>query len=347
MRKLATLRKIDSIRPIDGADAIEAAVIGGWTVVVKKQEFAAGDIVIFLEIDSWVPHEIAPFLTKAGDEPREYKGVKGERLRTVKLRGQLSQGLLLKPTLFESVMQLLEREGRKAFEADLSEMLGVQKWEPPLDLVKTAFVRGNFPSEIRKTDQERVQNLVREVFETPANQEAEYEITVKLDGSSMTVYRMGDEIGVCSRNQNLKLDQDGNQFVNAARACGILEKLADLRQNIAIQGELMGTGIQGNREGLDEHTFFVFDIWSIDEQRYLAGAERRAICENLGLRHVPVINERVSLKLLGLTDVEKMLAFADGPSLNNKIREGVVFKRCDGGFSFKAISNKFLLKGGN
>jgi RNA ligase (TIGR02306 family) len=94
-RKMATIRKIDEIRPIEGADAIEAAVVGGWVVVIKKGEFKAGDLAVYLEIDSWVPHEIAPFLSK-GQEPREYNGVKGERLRTVKLRGTTSQGLLLK-----------------------------------------------------------------------------------------------------------------------------------------------------------------------------------------------------------------------------------------------------------
>ena len=94
MRKMATIRKIDSIRPIPGADAIECAIVGGWTCVVKKGEYTVGDLAVYLEIDSWVPTELAPFLSK-GKEPRVFDGIKGERLRTVKLRGQLSQGLLL------------------------------------------------------------------------------------------------------------------------------------------------------------------------------------------------------------------------------------------------------------
>ena len=77
-RKLATIRRIDEIRPIEGADAIEAAVVGGWVVVVKKCEFKAGDLAVYLEIDSWVPNELAPFLSK-GNDPREYNGVRGER----------------------------------------------------------------------------------------------------------------------------------------------------------------------------------------------------------------------------------------------------------------------------
>ena len=90
IRKLASIAEITYIKPIEGADAIECAIVnGGWPVVVKKGEYQVGDVAIYLEIDSWVPHKLAPFLSK-GQEPREYNGVKGERLRTVKLRGPLS-----------------------------------------------------------------------------------------------------------------------------------------------------------------------------------------------------------------------------------------------------------------
>ena len=107
MRKLATIRKIDEIRPIPDADAIECAVVGGWTVVVKRGEFQVNDWAIYCEIDSWIPHTVAPFLSK-GQEPREFEGVKGERLRTVKLRGTTSQGLLLK---IEDVFKVVEVDG--------------------------------------------------------------------------------------------------------------------------------------------------------------------------------------------------------------------------------------------
>lgn len=109
MRKMASIRKIDAIGPIEGADAIEVATLGGWKVVVKKNEFNVGDLAVYCEIDSWIPTEIAPFLSK-GKEPREYNGVKGERLRTVKLRGTLSQGLLLK---IEDCFKIIEIEGKK------------------------------------------------------------------------------------------------------------------------------------------------------------------------------------------------------------------------------------------
>lgn len=94
MRKLATIRRIAAILPIPNADAIEVAQVDNWKVVVKKGDHRVGELVIYCEVDSWIPHEIAPLLSK-GQEPREYEGIKGERLRTVRLRGTTSQGLIL------------------------------------------------------------------------------------------------------------------------------------------------------------------------------------------------------------------------------------------------------------
>jgi RNA ligase (TIGR02306 family) len=109
-RKLASVQEITYIKPIPDADAIECAIVnGGWPVVVKKGEYNVGDLAIYLEIDSWVPYELAPFLSK-GKEPREYNGVKGERLKTVKLCGALSQGLLLK---LGDVFTVVEQDGVK------------------------------------------------------------------------------------------------------------------------------------------------------------------------------------------------------------------------------------------
>ena len=121
MRKLATVQTISEIKTHPNADAIELAIIKGWQVVVKKGEFQPGDKVIYLEIDSWVPTEIAPFLTK-NLVPREYDGVRGERLRTVKLRGEISQGLVLPlNTLPPAVMDDVDSG------TDLTEILGVLK----------------------------------------------------------------------------------------------------------------------------------------------------------------------------------------------------------------------------
>ena len=123
-RKMATIRKISKINQIDGADAIELAHVDGWQSVVKKGEYKEGDVVVYLEVDSWVPHELAPFLSK-GKEPREFNGVRGERLKTIKLRGVLSQGLIYQShnKLLRSVGHAIENQ----IGVDVSELLTFQK----------------------------------------------------------------------------------------------------------------------------------------------------------------------------------------------------------------------------
>lgn len=326
MRKMASIRKIDAIRPIEGADAIECAVVGGWTVVVKKGEFAVGDLAIYCEIDSWIPTELAPFLSK-GKEPREYEGVKGERLRTVKLRGQLSQGLLLPCT-----------DGIEG--DDVSELLNIRKWEMQVPAQLAGQVKGNFPSLIPKTDQERVQNLVKEIA-VAVERGAEFEVTEKLEGSSMTCYVMngGGEFGVCSRNLDLKRDENNTFWVVAIRD-DIEEKMREFGEDFALQGELIGPGIQGNIYKLSKPEFYVFDVYNITAGKYLNPAERRALIDKMGLNHVPVLNTEYVLK----HTVEDLLACAEGKStLFNTEREGIVFKEVNGGMTFKAISNKYLL----
>jgi len=158
MRNLVTIRTISDIQPIPGADAIDVATVDGWKLVVKKGEFQVGEQAVYFEIDSWIPTEIAPFLSK-GKEPREYNGVKGEKLRTVKLRGQVSQGLLLPLSQFPQLANVAE-------DTNLDELLGVQKYEAPIPSCLAGSVRGNFPSFLRKTDSERVQNLWHKFLET-------------------------------------------------------------------------------------------------------------------------------------------------------------------------------------
>jgi RNA ligase (TIGR02306 family) len=334
MRKLATIRKIDALTPIEGADAIECATVGGWKVVVKKGEYHAGDDAIYCEIDSWIPTELAPFLSK-GKEPREFEGIKGERLRTIKLRGQLSQGLLLPLGIGVFDVNAVLEEG-----TDVSELLNIVKWEKPMNAQLAGMARGNFPSLIPKTDQERVQNLVKEIAGAAESGQL-FEVTEKLEGSSMTVYRIEGEFGVCSRNLDLK-ETEGNSFWETARAMDIEAKMREFNMdNYAIQGELIGPGIQGNIYKLSKPEFRVFDVYSINDGKYLNPAERRGVIGMMGLPHVPVL---LVDKDVRCSDVQEILTWAEGKStLGDTEREGIVFKEVNGGFTFKAISNKYLL----
>ena len=339
MRKLATIRKIDALNPIEGADAIECATVGGWKVVVKKGEFNVGDLAVYCEIDSWIPTELAAFLSK-GKEPREYEGIKGERLRTVKLRGQLSQGLLLPhDTVWDKNMFDFNRfdEGD-----DVSELLGIVKWEKPMNAQLAGMARGNFPSLIPKTDQERVQNLKKEIAGAAAAG-LHFEISEKIEGSSMTVYQIKGEFGVCSRNLDLK-ETEGNAFWATARRDDIEAKMkiVDEHWDFAIQGELAGPGIQGNIYKLTQPMFCVFDVYDISNGKYLDPDARRALVARMGLTHVPVLYID---KDLGVGSIDEILQWAEDISILNPTvqREGIVFKETNGGMSMKAISNKYLL----
>lgn len=339
MRKLASIRKIDAIRPIEGADAIECAVVGGWTVVVKKDEFAAGDLAVYCEIDSWIPHALAPFLSK-GTEPRVYDGIAGERLRTIKLRGQLSQGLLLPHDIvWDKNMFDFNRfdEGD-----DVSELLGIVKYEAPIPAQLAGEVKGMFPGWIQKTDQERIQNLKEELAYWTKEQHV-WEITEKLDGSSMTVYLRDGEFGVCSRNLELK-PNESNSLWKVAVANDLELKLRRANRNIALQGELIGEGIQGNPYKIKAQDFFLFDIYNIDTNKYFTPAERKAFVDEFEIKHVPVLG---TLTMDESTSIDTLLTSAEGKSVMGMIgceREGLVFKSKDMQCSFKAISNKFLLK---
>ncbi len=342
-RKLATIQTIDEISPIEGADAIEAARIGGWWVVVKKDEYKVNDLCVYLEIDSWVPTELAPFLTKAGHEPKEFRGVKGERLKTIRLRGQLSQGLILPISVLDYLI-----ESEYLVGLDVTVPLGIIKWEQDEPAQLAGNARGNFPTFIPKTDQERVQNLSRHLEKCILAND-EWEVTEKLDGSSMTVYvsvnSEGIYHGVCSRNLDLKEDLN-NSFWMVARRDGLHENLEYQMQfigQVAIQGELIGPGIQGNPYSLDKLEFYLYDVYLIEKGRYMTPEERSTFAITTDIEECPFID------VAPTPEVQEALTFAEGTSaLNPKVqREGVVYKSMTRDYdSFKAISNAWLIKTG-
>jgi RNA ligase (TIGR02306 family) len=372
IRKLASVQRILDIQPIEGADAIVVATINSWKVVVKKNEFNIGDLVIYCEVDCWIPHKLAPFLSK-GQFPRVYDGVEGERLKTVRLRGQISQGLILPlhviwsgPHINESYIGGSPWDFQGAWEnadhtlnevnirvdgewtygtiegLDVSERLGIAKYEPPVSAQLAGISLGSFPIQVPKTDEERIQNLTNE---WPVLSTYWYETSEKLEGSSMSVGLIGGEFKVCSRNLNLK-EVEGNTLWGLARKYDIEAKLRDIvGQNIVFQGEAIGEGIQGNHYGIKGQDFYVFAIYDTDLGCYWEPTRRRELCALLGLKHVPLIDE--STHFTGMT-IDQVLVQADGYSLINPkvLREGEVFKRIDGQEHFKAVSNKYLLKHG-
>lgn len=368
MRKLVYKVKIDEIEPMD-ADTLEAARIGGWRVVCKKGDFKAGDTALYFEIDSSLSahDDRFAFLLE-----RCYKrfNIHGRlfdeciRIRTMKLRGVVSQGLLMKPELFCEVRN-------KKLGEDCSDVLMVRHYDEVAEKAKyecgsrkPANQKGLFPPWIPKTDEERVQNLDDDTL-TKFKDEP-LECTEKQDGMSCTVFyaasrRPDDPFGVCSRNFELK--DEPSTYWDVAHGLELPEKLKEYCArnscSIALQGEITGPGIGCNRDCFESHTFQVFRVWDIDGQRFLTKQERYDVVSALGLRHVPVLGRRTISEFCAASGNpddyagepfnptvarDNILKFAEGKTVRGNEREGVVFKSDDGRFSFKAVSNRYLLK---
>lgn len=334
MRKLASIQQIIDVQPIQNANSIEVVTINGWKVVSKKGEFKKGDKCVYFEIDSFLPIKPEFEFLRKNCYRKISDGNEGFYLKTIRLCGQVSQGLALPLSLFENF---------ENFEIghDLTDSLNVIKYDPPLAKELVGIAKGTFPSFIHKTDQERIQNLWSEYKEK--YNDIEFEVTLKLDGTSCTFYYNNGEVGVCSRNLNLQLNSD-SIYCKIEKDLEIFNKLEYFGKNIALQGEIIGEGIQGNYEEIRGHKFFIFDIWDIDKQEYLTSRERNKLLHEINLISIPHIEQK---KLSDFQTIDQILNYADGESLNAKIREGLVFKsinQINGKIiSFKAISNQFLL----
>lgn len=329
MRKLVTVETIQEIKPIQGADAIEAVRVRDWWVVAKRGEFGLYDPCLYFEIDSFLPVKPGYEFLLRGSNPKKMlvdgKEVEGIRLKTIKLRGQISQGLVLPLPL-----NMLDVE----VGTDVSEESGVIKYEMPIPANLAGKVKGNFPCFIPKTDEERIQNMA-EVL-------ASFYVTEKLDGTSTTYYKKDGVFGVCSRNLELA-ESDITQW-RIALELDLYSKIPD---GIAIQGELVGEGIQKNPLKIKGQKFYCFGVFSITSNQYLNFEDFKGFCDIRGIETVPILNDNFSLP----NTVEELLEGAEGKSKFNpdSEREGIVIRpkvemQYKGQrLSFKAISNKYLL----
>jgi RNA ligase (TIGR02306 family) len=356
-RKLASVRVINDIHPIDRADMIELAIVDGWKVVVAKNVgHKVGDMVVYCEIDSFLPiREEFEFLRKSS-----YKKMgeqEGFRLKTIKLRGQVSQGLILPLNVLKTTeiiqtkitkqvwgnqIELFAEDGTPMVDIgdDVTEVLGIVKYEPPIPAELSGKVKGLFPSFLRKTDEERVQNLAKEYEGYKLTSAHKFYVTEKLDGSSATFYFKDGVFGVCSRNLEL-IETEGNTFWKVARELRLEELLGTLENNICLQGELIGEGVQGNPYKIKGQTVRFFNGFNIDTQENIPFLEFVETVQKMGLKTVPILDYEFLLP----DTVEGMLEYADQKSeLNSNFdREGVVVRSYDRTISFKSISNKFLL----
>jgi RNA ligase (TIGR02306 family) len=256
--------------------------------------------------------------------------VDGFRLKTIRLRGQISQGLLT--AIPDGIVDPKEGD-------DLTQSLDIVKYEPPIPAQLAGKIKGPFPSFIPKTDEERCQNLDMSLYAG----EKVY-ICEKLDGTSFTCYFNNGVFGVCGRNWELS-ETDDNSLWRMAKMLELQEKLTTHGKNIAIQGELIGSGINGNLYKLSDHKLYFFTGYDIDTGRRMHFDELKWLLFKLNVPMVPVLEQhKYALPKQNLVD--NMLRYADGKSVLNADvdREGVVVRGLDREFSFKVISNTYLLQ---
>ena len=355
-RKLVTVRSIAAINPIENADAIEVATVDGWDVVVKKNEFNVGDQVLFFEIDCLLPMKDERFSFLAKGKEQELF-----RLRTIKLRGQVSQGLVLPISQFPE-LPIIQDVG-------LENLLGITKYEIP---DSGSGVRGckpasTFPHFIPKTDEERVQNIFNKWNSQYSN--ITFKRSEKLDGSSVTIASIKDkslfieklcteeypfsftngQTIVASRNQTLQYDETSHFWkgVQNSNLIAISQQLLDeTGRQLALQGELIGPGIQGNREGLTDYEVRVFKIWDIKKEEYLDLEQFNTICLLFNIKTVPQLGVANPFK----KTLQELLNDSKGKNSAGFNIEGKVYsstKKIDGKtLHFKVINNDFLLEKG-
>jgi hypothetical protein len=374
MRKLATVRKISNIRPIENADAIEVCSIDGWNVVIKKGIHKEGDLAVYIEVDSLLDENNPVF---------EFMRPRGFKVKTIKLRGQISQGLIIPLKEFEDILiihQLAEGD-------DLTKILKISKFEVDDDLLEAQEVKEDekgfkrmlirkirkmlgikktdkkkygakgFPTHlVSKTDEKRVQNFSKSI--TP---DKSFIVTEKLDGTSATYvlekkkgfFKPKYEFYICSRNLRISENDVTSKYVKIAKKYGIRERLMEMMEHenkkmkecvISLQGEIVGQGIQKNRYE-KELEFYAFTLTK--------NGVRENFCDSLDLLW-KYDGEFPTIKQVPI--ISSSHRFSSGEDVVNKsnmksllnprtIAEGIVIRNVkDLSESYKAINPEFLLK---
>lgn len=348
MRKLASIQKVWSIEPIDGAEKIELAHVMGWQCVVNKNQFKKGDIGVYFEIDSFLPIEPRyEFLRKSSYKNTPIMG-EGFKLKTQKFMGQISQGLFLPLNFFPE----LPSEADIAVGMDVTEWLNIKKWEEEERATTGGTTIGSLPYDVPHTDEIRVQNFPEFAEEFKGH---EYYISTKMDGSSHSLSIDENGFHVCGHNYEYKDDGKCSfyEFIKSQHYQEAMERYAseNILKTLTIQGEFCAPGIQKNPLRLSRPEWYVFTIRVNGRRVGLFQMEQ--ICKALNMPTVPIEERGIDLTEKYQT-VESILERADGNYSTGGRKEGIVIRTTEpvfssvigGPLSMKAVSNKYLLKQG-
>ncbi len=327
--KLASIQVITEIRPIEGADRIEAATVLGYQTVIKKGEFRPGDLCVWHEPD-----------TVAAERPEyEFLRKQGFRLKVSRFKGQVSQGLALPLNVLPPAAY--------AVGDDATALTGIRKYEKPLSANLVGVAKGGFPSWMPKTDEPNLRSFPAALEEFAGR---DCVITQKVDGTSATYYLRGGEFGVCTRNLEL-LHDPTSMFWRIAGEHRLRETLATLGGDFALQGEVHGEGIQGNHLDVKGVTFAAFNLFNIGSHAYENHGSLTALCQANGL---PLVREvwrgQFRFTIAELVALAGAQDYAPG-----RPAEGIVIRPLQesrsrileiGRLSAKIISERYALKHG-
>lgn len=332
-RQLASIQRVFTVNPVPDSDHLDVVRVLGWDVVTKRNELKTNDLIVFIEIDAILPDR--------PDKVFEFMRKHRFRLRTVRLRGQISQGLVWNTSILPDGVFI--EEG-----VDVTDVLGVTKFEAEEAPLTGRQTLGSFPSCLRKTDETRIQSaqaIIGELAEVPLY------VSVKMDGQSLTFGKYTSHSTqelkqvVCTRNMSLADLPDNRHWAMARK----LDIFANLPIGFAVQGEFCGPGVNGNRLGLKKDAFYAFQVWDIDKRQYLDYEDFVTFCYNLNIPIVPIISDIFVIHKH--TSMEQLLSLAEGKYDNDHEREGIVIRprieryshALKGRASVKVISNKYLL----
>jgi len=358
-RKLAHIEIIKNLRPIEGADRIEVAEVLGWECVIKKGEFKVGDLIVYVEVDSIMP------------EKPEFEFLRDRkfRVRTIKLRGQISQGLVLPLSVLpDKSLKLID--GYANIGKDVTELLGITKYLSPSEreeisqterklandknklkkfMMRYSWFRrlflsrkqkAGFPYWVSKTDEERIQNIpqVLEQFK-----DKEVYVTEKIDYQSVTftgkiIPRANGILGKLLPkkyqfivcSRNLTTNDKNSLYWKIAKKYNI-EQILKENPTLTIQGEQGDTKVQGNKYGIKEPTMWVFNIIDHEKSYRYDFEDIKSFCAKYDLKCVPELRFNIKLSALGST-VQELVEFSKGKSVLADIpREGIVVRCIENG----------------
>ena len=247
MACLARIERVVRIEPIAGADAIELAHIRGWQTVVRKGEFREGDAGVFFQVDSILPVEPRYEFLRRSCYKKWEDGTEGFRLRSARLRGALSQGVLMPLAAFP------ELAGTE--EADLTERLGVRKYEPPIPVQMAGDALPSHPKFLKYRDLERLQN-----HPTLFRPDERVVVLEKVHGTNARFAVLDGEF--CVGGHHYRFDPEGGSiFAVVARAEELRRKIERLAPGLVFFGEVYGRKIQSWGYGLMTPSVVFYDIY--------------------------------------------------------------------------------------